>query len=60
MNNGKQVIFMIKILLMDDTIRHIFQVRMIKLKNVTVIFGLLKMEIQQDSGQDFVFELKHL
>lgn len=60
MNNGKQVIFMIKILLMDDTIRHIFQVRMIKLKNVTLIFGLLKMEIQQDSGQDFVFELKHL
>lgn len=60
MNNGKQVIFMIKILLMDDTIRHIFQVRMIKLKNVTLIFGLLKMEIQQDSGQDFVLELKHL
>lgn len=60
MNNGKQVIFMIKILLMDDTIRHIFQVRMIKLKNVTLIFELLKMEIQQDSGQDFVFELKHL
>lgn len=60
MNNGKQVIFMIKILLMDDTIRHIFQVRMIKLKNVTLIFRLLKMEIQQDSGQDFVFELKHL
>ena len=60
MNNGKQVIFKIKILLMDDTIRHIFQVRMIKLKNVTLIFGLLKMEIQQDSGQDFVFELKHL
>ena len=60
MNNGKQVIFMIKILLMDDTIRHIFQVRMIKLKNVTLIFGLLKMEIQQDSGQDFVFELKQL
>ena len=60
MNNGKQVIFMIKILLMDDTIRYIFQVRMIKLKNVTLIFGLLKMEIQQDSGQDFVFELKHL
>lgn len=58
MNNGKQVIFMIKILLMDDTIRHIFQVRMIKLKNVTLIFGLLKME--QDSGQDFVLELKHL
>lgn len=60
MNNGKQVIFMIKILLMDDTIRQIFQVRMIKLKNVTLLFGLLKMKIQQDSGQDFVFELKYL
>lgn len=60
MNNGKQVIFMIKILLMDDTIRQIFQVRMIKLKNVTLIFGLLKMKTQQDSGQDFVFELKYL
>lgn len=60
MNNGKQVIFMIKILLMDDTIRQIFQVRMIKLKNVTLIFGLLKMKIQLDSGQDFVFELKYL